>query len=421
MLFGQQGQQQAVPDAPAPRPAGLQGLPDGALAPGTGSNPDAAQTTPANGQTGANGQNQVPAQVGQPPASNENLESDAPQQGQPEIGKPGRDEEQIYKIRRVVNFVVVPVQVRDTKNQLVGGLTWRDFEVFEDNRRQRLVFFSADAVPISAALVIDQSLTSDVMKEVNQALLAISGAFTPYDEIAVFTYANGVQQQTGFTAALSDRIPAVLAQTQAKGRDIGAPIGSGPLAVGPTINGRSVDPNLSPFHGSTVPIIPREIHTLNDAIFEAAKVLAHTEPERRRIIYVISDGREQGSKVSQKEVERFLLTNNIGVYGTVVGESAMFGLGYLDKIHLPLLPRNNILPGYATATGGNLDSEVSRDGIERSFARVTEAARTEYTLGYNSPIPATSPAYRTIEVRVNRPGLTIVSKRGYYPTPVKQQ
>jgi len=52
---------------------------------------------------------------------------------------------------------------------------------------------------------------------------------------------------------------------------------------------------------------------------------------------------------------------------------------------------------------------------------VTEALRTEYTLGYNSPIPATSPAYRKIEVRVNRPNLTVVSKDGYYPTPVKQQ
>ena len=202
---------------------------------------------------------------------------------------------------------------------------------------------------------------------------------------------------------------------------MGAPISSGPLASGPTINGLPVDPNLQPFRGTTIPVIPKEIHTINDAIFAAAKVLAHTEPERRRVIYVISDGREQGSKISQKEVERFLLTNNIAVYGTVVGESAIWGVGYLDKIHIPLLPRNNVLPKYALATGGALDSEVSRDGIERSFAKVTEAARTEYTLGYDSPIPVTSPAYRTIEVRVNRPGLTIVSKAGYYPTPVKQQ
>ena len=427
LLFAQQQsgqqQQQAVPDAPAPHAEQLKDVPAGAMTPGTSTNPEATQSAPQ--AAPANGENQVPPQAqapaGQAPANDAEMPAGSVQQTPPEIGAPGKDEEQIYKIRRVVNFVVVPVQIRDKGNQLVPGLTWRDFEVYEDNRRQHLTFFSADAVPVSAALIIDQSLTSDVEAKVNEALRAISGAFTPYDEVAVFTYANGVTQQTGFTAALGDRLPVVLNQSKAKGRDMGAPISSGPLAAGPTINGQPVDPNLNPFRGSTIPVIPKEIHTLNDAIFAAAKVLARTEPERRRVIYVISDGREQGSKISQKEVTRFLLTNNIGVYGTLVGESALWGIGYLDKVHLPLLPRNNILPKYAISTGGNFDSEVTRDGIERSFARVTEALRTEYTLGYNSPIPATSPAYRKIEVRVNRPNLTVVSKDGYYPTPVKQQ
>jgi VWFA-related protein len=419
LLLGQQqsGQQQAVPNAPAPQPAELQGVPASAMTPGTAT--DASQAAPSQSSP-STATNPAPPQVVNP--ADDQLQPGQTQQSQPEIGQPGKDEEQQYKTIRVnVNFVIVPVQVRDKSNQLVGGLTWRDFEVYEDNRRQRLNFFSSDAVPISAALVIDQSLTSDVETKVNQALKAIGSGFSPYDEIAVFTYANGVQQQTGFTAATSDRLEAVLQLSKAKGREMGAPIGDGPLAVGPTINGKQVDPNLSPFHGSTVPIIPKEIHTINDAIFEAAKLLAHTEPERRRIIYVISDGREQGSHVSQKEVERFLLTNNIGVYGTVVGESAIWGLGYLDKVHLPLLPRNNVLPKYALATGGALDSEVSRDGIERSFQRVVSSARDEYTLGYNSPSPATNPAYRKIEVRVDRPGLTIVAKDGYYPTPVRQR
>jgi VWFA-related protein len=417
-------QQQSMPNAPAPQSTPLKGVPESAMTPGTASQDagnggqSVSPSSPVPPPPPANPPAQAPAN----PNADSTLESDQPQQSAPEIGEPGKDEEQQYKTFRVnVNFVIVPVQVRDKSNQLVGGLTWRDFEVFEDNRRQRLSFFSTDAVPISAALVIDQTLTSDTMAKVNQALKAIAGGFTPYDEIAVFTYANGVTPQTGFTAATSDRLTTVLDQTKVKGRDMGAPIGSGPLASGPTINGRQVDPNLSPFHGETVPIIPKEIHTLNDAIFEAGKLLSHTEPERRRIIYVISDGKEQGSHVSQKEVERFLLTNNIGVYGTVVGDSAVYGLGYLDRIHLPLLPRNNILPNYALRTGGTLDSEVSRDGIERSFQRVVGAARTEYTLGYNSPSPATNPAYRKIEVRVNRPGLTIIAKEGYYPTPVRQR
>ncbi len=59
--------------------------------------------------------------------------------------------------------------------------------------------------------------------------------------------------------------------------------------------------------------IPKEIHTLNDAILAAAKELSSRPKERRRIIYVISDGKEAGSKATYKDVLRYLQTNNIAV------------------------------------------------------------------------------------------------------------
>ena len=121
--------------------------------------------------------------------------------------------------RTTVNYVVVPVTVLDKKHQPVAGLTWRDFQIYENNQRQRIAFFGVDAVPLSVALVIDQSLPRDTMKKVNDSLAAIQGAFTPADEMAVFTYADGVNNPTDFTAALSARIPAVLAAVQ-KGRRI---------------------------------------------------------------------------------------------------------------------------------------------------------------------------------------------------------
>ncbi len=52
------------------------------------------------------------------------------------------------------------------------------------------------------------------MKKVNDSLSAIQGAFTPSDEIAIFTYADGVNNPTDFTAALSARVPAVLQAVQ---------------------------------------------------------------------------------------------------------------------------------------------------------------------------------------------------------------
>ncbi len=73
---------------------------------------------------------------------------------------------------------------------------------------------------------------------------------------------------------------------------------------------------------------------------------------RRRIIYVISDGKEYGSKAKLSEVIRYLETNKIAVYGTLVGDSARWGEGYVSRIHLPFTMYDNILAKYTLATGG---------------------------------------------------------------------
>jgi VWFA-related protein len=301
----------------------------------------------------------------------------------------------------------------------VAGLTYRDFEIYENNVRQHIDLFTADPYPLSVALVIDQSLQKDTMKKVNDSLSAIQGGFTPSDEIAVFTYADGVNNPTDFTAALSARLPAVLEKSKKPGEDLGAPITSGPLASGPTINGREVDPNLSPQRGNAGFLVyPKEIHTLNDAILAAGKALSTRPQGTRRVIYVISDGKESRSKANYREVVRYLERNQIAVYGTLVGDSATWGIGYLDKFKIPLLPLSpdNILPRYTAETGGHLYSEFSTNGIERSFAELAALARTQYTIGYYSHIPVTDGRYRTLEVRVKRPDVTVIAKKGYYPT-----
>ena len=147
--------------------------------------------------------------------------------------------------------------------------------------------------------------------------------------------------------------------------------------------------------------------------------LSPTRPKgMRRIVYVISDGKESRSKTSFKEVVRYLQGNRVAVYGTLVGDSATWGLGYLDKLKIPLLPLSpdNILPKYADATGGQLYSEFSENGIQRSFGDLASLARTQYTLGYNSKAPLLDSRYRTVDVRVLRPNLDVLAEKGYYPT-----
>ncbi len=94
-----------------------------------------------------------------------------------------------------------------------------------------------------------------------------------------------------------------------------------------------MDPNLDPQRGNSgVGVIPKEIHTLNDAILAAGKSLSTRPQGSRRIIYVISDGKESRSKANFREVVKYLESNQVAVYGTLVGDSATWGLGYLDKI-----------------------------------------------------------------------------------------
>jgi len=397
-------QKQDVPDAPAPQ----------ATQPQTQNSQDSLgdlkdQVTPGKGTT-APAQHAPAAAAPIQPANND-----------PAPDMPTAAELKAYMQDAITvhtNFVEVPVTIKDSKGNLVAGLTFRDFKVLENGRAQPLKLFTVDPFPLSVAFVIDQSVTVDVMEKVNNSLRSIQGALTPYDEIAIFTYNNGAQERTGFTGAQSARVPAVLEISKSTGSYMGVPVNSGPLVGGPRINGQSVDPNLEPGRsagGGPFLQAPKEIHTLNDAILQAAIALSSAEKGRRRIIYVISDGKESGSKAKYSEVIKYLQTHDISVYGTLVGESARWGEGYVSRFHIPLFAYDNLLPKYAIATGGSLDGERSTNGISKSYTRLAEEARVRYTLGYVSHQPLIDGKFRKIEVLINRPGLEVVAKTGYYP------
>ncbi len=430
--MGQQSEPAGVPDAPMPTAPKPMSDMKNQVTPGIGApalpSPDAeSQTVPTSSTSGPEaGASQSATQ---PPAATQAPAATGPDAGQPtppELPAVGKGQDAVVStIHAYTNFVLVPVTVKDSKGNLVAGLTFRDFRVFENNQRQALRLFTVDPAPLSIAYVIDQSVTEDVMAKVNNSLGAIQGALTPYDEVAVFTYNNGAKQATGFTGAQSHRLEAVLAITKATGREEGVPVNSGPLAgCSISTNGNCSDPNLQQGRsagGTQFMMLPKEIHTLNDAILAAAVELSRRPAGRRRLIYVISDGKEYGSKATTKEVIKYLQTNQIAVYATLVGDSARWGEGYMSRFHLPFQMNDNILYKYASATGGSLDAERSLNGIEKSYAHIAEEARTQYTLGYISHQPAIDGRYRSIEVRVDRPNVEVTAKPGYYPTAQDQR
>jgi VWFA-related protein len=411
-----QQQQAPVPDAPTPQaPPPLPGV-SGGIAPGTGAGE--TPSTPDSGST-AGAPDQPPAPRSQPPAQQPANDQPPPNA---QDAPPAQSLTAAPNIVVNVNFVQVPVTVKDSKGNLVSGLTWRDFTVYENNTREPLRVFSVDPQPLSIAFVIDQTVPSNVMAEVNNSMGSIQGALAPYDEAAVFTYTNGPKEWTGFTAAQGGRLPAVLSMAQSAGTDPMVPVtGGDPFsACAISINGNCPSPTLQP-GGSTQTIgqynLPKEIHTLNDAILAAAKELSTRPKDRRRIIFVISDGKEYGSKATWKEVVKYLQTNKIAVYGTLVGDTGHWGGEWVDRIHIPLTGvYDNILYRYTAETGGDYYAEGGTNGIERSYAKIAEEARDQYTLGYLSHQSTYDDRFRPIEVRVDRPNLTVINKRGYYPS-----
>jgi VWFA-related protein len=322
----------------------------------------------------------------------------------------------LYTITTSVNLVMVPVTVTDGEGRLVSGLLPKDFSILEDGQPQKLRFFTSDAFPLSAAVVFDTGMAEVGLHKVQETLSALQGAFSQFDEVGIYTYSSTVGRVADFTV-VGKQLTAALNQVKGySGANNGPPVTSGPLGPqGPIINGRPIDSPVNPV--STPPKVSR---VLNDAILTAARDLSKRDRSRRKIIFVISDGREQGSSASYADTLKVLQTQGITVYAVGVEGAAIPIYDRLQRIHIPktgaVLGYSDILPKYVSATGGGtVHGELGQADIERAYAQAIGDARNQYTLGYSSK-PGIG-RYRQIEVRVRRPDVKVYAKYGYYPLP----
>lgn len=406
---GSSGQDQAIPDAPsAVRPP---------------------QSFPAPPPTTHDDQTQNPAPPPPPsqapPRQDTSAASPASDQPQPPLrvttvpeggatASGPESQEQLFTLTRNVNQVIVPVMVKDNDGRLVAGLFPRNFTVYEGGKKVALNFFTSDPPALSAAIVFDTGMEDVAVQKVLQTLPALEGAFSQFDEVSLYTYSSSVSKVQDF-ATVGRQLEATLNRLKTvTGRNNGVPVTSGPLGPqGPMVNGR-------PIQGGPAPVITpaKESHVLNDAILAAALELAKRERTRRKVIFVISDGREYRSNASYRDTLRVLLSSNVLVYGASVENSAIPVYNKLERLHLPRYGYSNILPKYANATGGEIISGFSRDAIEATYAKAMGDARNQYTLGYVTRSTPSS-AYRQIEVVVDRPDVVVTAKDGYYPAAAK--
>jgi VWFA-related protein len=142
---------------------------------------------------------------------------------------------------------------------------------------------------------------------------------------------------------------------------------------------------------------------LDDAVYSAATLLQDRPwQQRRKVILLISDGKNGAKFNTHKydETRDELLRQEITVYGVAVGSA------YFER-------KLNRLEEYAHDTGGEVFYGTSSEALEDFYSRIAEQARNQYTLSFE-PHGERKADYHTLEVRVRREGMTILTRKGYY-------
>jgi Ca-activated chloride channel family protein len=306
-------------------------------------------------------------------------------------------------IRVSVNEVIVPVTVTDEKGRFVSNLVKSDFRIFDENKEQKIDFFSHEqAQAIVIGFLID---TSNGMKI----------HWEKYKEAATELMLNllpGDKKYSGYLISYGNQ-PELIADTSSDSEKM-----VGKMA------------KIKPAGGSA----------LFDAIYMActSRKTVQGEPyEPRRVLVVIGDGHDTASKKSLKEVTEIAQRNQVTVYAM---SSIAFGFhtdgeGNLTtltqetggKVETPLNSVYKDVAGYlsvpqdagnyALSVGtGAYSAEIS-SAIFRAVASLSGEITTQYVIRYT---PDTNPnsdskQFRKIKVAVNLPGAEIRYRNGYYP------
>jgi len=305
-------------------------------------------------------------------------------------------------LRVQVNQVIVPVTVKDGSGRLVPDLRKDEFRILEDDVEQRIVAFSADAVPLSLVLLIDNDLNRKNARQVADSLDSIIAGLSANDEAFVCRFDTYVHEGHGFISD-QDKLLTELKRTRLDEQPDAGPAGS--VNDAPTINGHSATGEAPKLPETTLNIQAQTSKALDDAVYAAAQLLKDRDPERKRrkIILLISDGLNNPKVNANKydAVIKDLLRYDISVYGVGVG-AAFFNRKF------------ERLAKYAKDSGGDVYYGLKSRDMEELYSRVTEEARNQYTLVYSPTGTDRSADYHSIEVRVKREGLTILTREGYY-------
>jgi len=308
-----------------------------------------------------------------------------------------------------VNLVNLSVTVKDGSGNLVPDLHKDEFRIFEDDVEQSIDTFTSDAYPLSLVLLIDNDLKAKDAQQVQESIRAAIAGLSANDEAFVCRFDQFFHPGKGWTAD-QDQLLTELKRTEADPtmRQDAAPP-SGAINNGPTINGHSAIGDAPSNVATTMVIKGQSNKALDDAVFAAADLLRERGKNRRKLILLVSDG-QNGPKFNKNNFDvtvKELIRNEVAVYSLAVSSA------YFER-------KFNRLVAYSKRSGGDVYFAAKQSTMEELYSRITEEARHQYLLSYIPRGTDRKAPYHSIEVRVKREGLNILTREGYFTDAVQR-
>ncbi len=277
-----------------------------------------------------------------------------------------------YILHTDVEEVVLNATVLDG-NKLVQDLKKNNFTVFEDGVKQNIISFQHTDLPVSIALVVDNSGSmSKKRPAVNKSALDLIAASNPQDEAFVVNFSDEAFIDQEFTS------------------------------------------NINKLRDGLSHIESRGGTALYDAVVASADKLAADAKRPKQVLVLITDGEDNASTLNlEQTIRRVQQLSGPVIYS--------IGLLFGDEMsHAEVRHARRALEMLSTETGGIAFFPKSLEQVDEIAAEVARDIRSQYTLGYHSTKPTTEPGFRRVQVTAEEKGsgkLNVRTRTGYFPVP----